>query len=205
MTLSRKILFPLFAASLALSVSAQTGQLVRGDVDSVQNSNRFQLDCTSVPLVSTAVNLQALHDASRRQDIEYEMRVTNTGTATNPVLNVLSARQIPEILDMGNIRLGRSDRWHVLGPAGDLAVVYVAPRAGTGYIPVGAAGAWNLGLNFILFNAGAISTAGRFEFSFQPPNNPGLVGQVIVSQALIVARSGALTITNPACKEIRPD
>ncbi|MEM7203302.1 MAG: hypothetical protein AAF628_23770 [Planctomycetota bacterium] len=68
-----------------------------------------------MPLVSSVVNLQALHDASRQQDIEYEMSVQNIGTPGAPILDVLSAVEIPETLDMGNLRFGRSETWEVFG------------------------------------------------------------------------------------------
>ena len=188
---------------LALDLNAQAGQLVRGDVDGVRGTRRFQLKCTTVPLISRNVNLQALHDASRQKKIEYEMRVRNVGSAARPMLDVLSARVIPELFDMGNIRLGRSDRWHVLGNPGDAAFVFLTGQSLTGYLPLGAAGSWNLGANFVFFKQGIVSVLGRFEFRFQPPNLRSLVGKEIAGQALTVTPAGKLTITNPQCKTVR--
>ena len=71
---------------------------------------------------SSSPNLQKLHDISRQQNIEFEMMVNNIGTLTQPVLDVLSARQIPEMFDMGNLRFGREPGAHaVLTEAGLIA------------------------------------------------------------------------------------
>ncbi len=64
MHFATKTLF--LAVALTAGVTAQT-QLVRGDVDSVSGSNRFQLDCTRIPLTSSTVNLEQLHDQSRQR------------------------------------------------------------------------------------------------------------------------------------------
>src|SRR5690606_31444330 len=64
-----RFLVPVPAASLLLVAAllpAQT-QLVRGDIDSIPQSNRFRLDCTNIQLVTSTVNLQQLHDASKQQ------------------------------------------------------------------------------------------------------------------------------------------
>ncbi len=189
------------ALLLATTLSAQT-QLVRGDIDSIQNTNRWRLDCTNIELVSQTVNLQALHDASRQQDIEYELQVRDVSTSTQTILNVISATTIPELFDMGNIRLGRSDRWHVMGPVGHAAAVYLTGNASnTAYLPLGAMGTWLL-TNFNLLTVGQISALGRYEFNLTPPNNSSLVGLVFTGQAITVG-AGAISITNAQCKEVR--
>ncbi|MCA8970325.1 MAG: hypothetical protein KDC95_11090 [Planctomycetes bacterium] len=186
---------------LATTATAQT-QLVRGDVDSIQNTNRWRLDCTNIELVSNTVNLQALHDASRQQDIEYEMQVRDVSTSTQTILNVISATTIPQLFDMGNIRLGRSDRWHVLGPQGHLAIVYLTGNASnTAYLPLGSMGTWLL-TNFTMLTGGQIPATGRFEFSLQPPNNASLVGMDFTGQAITVG-GGTVLITNAQCKTVR--
>ena len=198
----RTALMTLAACSaLQLGVQAQT-QLVRGDIDGIKNTRLFQLDCTHIRLVSTTVNLQKLHDASRQNNIEYEMQVRDVSSGGTKMLNVISAKAITEMMNMGNLRFGRSDTWEVFGPSGSLAVVFLQSRSMTSYLPLGSAGTWLLGGNAILFNFGTI-TNGSFRFNFQPPTIQSLVGQEFSSQALIVSRNGGLTITNPDCKEVR--
>jgi hypothetical protein len=187
----------------ATAATAQT-QLVRGDVDRVQNSQNFQLDCTTIRLVSSTVNLQQLHDQSRQQDIEYEMQVNDVSAGGVTILDVLSARAIPELMDMGNIRLGRSDSWEVLGAPGSSALVFVNAGNQTRYLPAGSMGTWLLNTNFLFFQFGVISSAGQFRFDFQPPNDPSLVGQTIASQALVIG-GGSVLITNAQCKQVRAD
>lgn len=192
------------ATTLTAGLTAQT-QLVRGDVDGIQNTQGlFQLECTQVRLVSSTVNLQALHDASRQQDIEYEMQVTQVGT--NPVtLDVVSATQIFEMFDMGNLRFGRNETWEVFGVPGNPAAVYMDLRANTNYAPFGSWGTWVLGPNAFLFNQGTINALGRFRFQFTMPNLPQFVGVEFTAQALTLDANGAPLITNPDCKEVRND
>jgi hypothetical protein len=197
MTLLRTLAVSLLVVSPAL---AQT-QLVRGDIDNISGTNRFVLDCTGIGLISSTVNLQALHDLSRQQDIEFEMRVT-VAQANPTVLNVVSAVQIPEMFDMGNLRFGRSETWEVFGPSGSLAAVYAGTRASTRYSPHGAAGTWVIGPELALVRQGSIQN-GRFQFSFQMPTIPALVGVEFTSQALVLTPSCQLVITNPDCREVR--
>ena len=82
---------------LAASAMAQTYRIV-GDVDAIQGTNLFELDCTHIRLVSTTVNLQQLHDASRQQNIEYDMQVTDVSAGGLTILNVLSAVAVYEVL-----------------------------------------------------------------------------------------------------------
>lgn len=189
---------PLLLGTTALAQS----QLVRGDVDSISGTNRFQLECTQIPLVSTAVNLQQLNNLSSGQDIEFEMRVNNIGTPSQPVLDVLSAVQIPEIFDMGNLRFGRSESWEVLGAPGSLTAVYLGLRATTFYQPFGPFGTWVMGPEALPLRTGVIGGGGRFQFQFTMPTFPQLVGVEFTAQAL-VAEPTRLLITNPDCKEVR--
>jgi len=194
----------LFVAPILLATTAfAQPQLVRGDVDGIQGTNRFQLECTQIPLVSNAVNLQALHNLSSGQDIEFEMMVNNIGTLQSPVLDVLSAQQIPEIFDMGNLRFGRSETWEVFGVPNSRTAVYLGLRAGTQYHPFGPFGTWVMGPESVLLQLGTISGLGRFQFRFTMPTIPQLVGVEFTSQALVVEPSGSLLITNPDCKEVR--
>lgn len=194
----------LFVAPILLVTTAfAQPQLVRGDVDSIQGTNQFQLDCTQIRLVSTAVNLQQLHNISQQNDIEFEMMVNNIGTPTQPVLDVLSATQIPEIFDMGNLRFGRSESWEVFGVPGSRTAVYIGLRAGTLYHPGGALGTWLLGAEAGQIALGTINAVGRFRFQFTMPTIPQLVGVEFTSQALVIEPAGRLLITNPDCKEVR--
>ena len=193
----------LFVAPLLLVSSAFSQQLVRGDVDSISGTNRFQLECTQIPLVSTTVNLQQLENISRQNDIEFEMMVQNVGTLANPRLNVLSATQIPEMFDMGNLRFGRSETWEVRGVAGSQYAVYIGSRARTRYLPIGPAGTLVLSPESLLLNSGMIGPFGLSQFRFTMPTIPSLVGVEFTSQAFMVQPTGGLLITNPDCKDVR--
>lgn len=190
-------------ALLACGVTAQT-QLVRGDVDVIQNTNpdRFQLDCTGIPLVSSTVNLRQLHDASRQQDIEYEMEVVDIGTGGRTVLDVRSARVIPELFDMGNLRFGRSETWETFAAPGSQVWTFVDFRAATRYLPIGPAGTWVLGAGAFAIASGTTSAIGRFQFQFTMPTVPALVGTEFTAQS-VVQENGVFWLTNPDCKDVR--
>lgn len=190
------------AAILSLPALAQT-QLVRGDVDTINGTNLFALKCTNIRLVSRTVNLRALHDRSRRQDIEYEMIVKDVSSGGQTVLDVLSAKQIPELFDMGNLRIGRSDHWHVLGAPGSVTAVFLTATTWTSYMPFGDLGTWLLGTTFAEVAQGTVGSFGRFQFSFQPPNLPHLIGQSFAAQAVVRNPAGVYSITNAQCKELR--
>jgi hypothetical protein len=191
------------AAALATTTLAQT-QLVRADVDGIQGTQQFQLDCTQVRIVSTSVDLQALHDQSRQTDIEYAMQVRQVA-ANPPVLEVMSATAIPELFGMGNLRFGRTETWEVFGAPGSATAVFIALRSQAGYLPLGAPGAWLLGPNFALLQTGALNGVGRFQFGFQIPAIPGLEGTAISGQAIVIPPGGQPLITNPDCKVVRAD
>ena len=187
---------------LATALSAQT-QLVRGDVDVVKNTtNVFRLDCTNILLTSRTVNLLQLHNASRQQDIEYEMQVRDVSSGGQAILDVVSAKTIKEMFNMGNIRIGRSDTWEVFGPAGSPTAIFITLPVLTSYAPFGNAGTWLLGATPVMFAQGTVSAIGRFQVRYQPPNIPSLVGQTVVGQAALI-QSGALVLTNADCKEVR--
>lgn len=192
---------PVLALLLTAAIPAQL-QLVRGDVDAVQGTNIFRLECTNIRLVSQTVNLQALHDASRQQDIEYEMQVRDVSQGGETVLDVVTAKTIPEIFSMGNIRLGRSDTWELFGTPGSAAGMFVTLPAFTSYVPLGPAGAWLVGSQSLIFASGTVNAIGQFQVRFEPPNDPGLVGMVVFGQGVLV-QNGALLLANPDCKEVR--
>ena len=193
----------LFTTSLLMaSVTAQT-QLVRGEVDSIQGTNQFRLDCTTVRVVTSApgINLQTLHDLTQQNDNVLELQVINVGTVAQPVLDIQSFAVIPELFDMGNLRIGESQSWEVFGPVGASAFVFLTVEAATGYLPFAGAGAWVMGGNAVLFRAGTVGGQGRFRFEFTTPNLPTAIGTVLTAQAATVVGS-TLTLTNPDCKEI---
>ena len=192
----------LASALIAATAGAQT-QLVRGDINGIRGTNRFLLDCTNIELVSTTVSLQALHDLSRRNDIEFEMQVVNVSVPGQTVLNVVSATQIPEIFQMGNLRLGRSDTWEVFYTPGSVAGMFVTAEALTSYGPLGPMGTWLLGPTFLPIAFGTTNAAGRLQVDFQPPNNPSFIGADLTGQALILDPTGNLLISNPDCKTVQ--
>lgn len=187
----------LAASVLAAGLSSQT-QLLRGKIENVQNTqNRFFLDCTNIPLTSTALNLNNLVGN------QYIMQVVNTGSASSPSLEVKSVTATTKIFDMGNIRLGRADRWQVRWKAGSTTAVGVTATAATSYVPLGPIGTFLLGPQFVLLKQGKVNQLGVFEFSFQPPNIQSLVGLSVTGQALVQEPNGFLLLSNPDCKEVR--
>lgn len=196
-----KLLHSIVTCALLVGASHAQTQLVRGDIDSIQGTPRFQLDCTFIELVSSTVNLQALENASSQSNIEYDMQVTVVGT--NPVvLNVVSATPVLEMMQMGKLRLGETDSWEVNGTPGANAWVFIGDRQTTGYFPAGALGTWVLGGPIALLAQGSIAFNGQFRFNFSMPNVPAFVGVEITSQAIVQQPAGNLLITNSDCKEI---
>ncbi len=194
----------LLVTALCLSPLAAQTQLVRGDIDQQRGTNRFFLDCTdSVELISNTVSLAALHTASQQQNFEYAMQVRLVSVGATTVLDVVSATQIPEMFQMGNLRFGRRETWEVFGTPGSFSVIYGSLRASAGYIPFGAAGTWVIGTPNVLINQGVIAANGQWRFDLQMPTLPALVGTEITSQAVLLDNAGTLTITNPDCKDVR--
>lgn len=185
----------LFCAALvtAANVSAQ-GQIVRGKIEDVPSTQTFVLACTNLRLTSTALNLNAL--------VGQPLEMTVTQLA-NGALSVLTASPIAKVFDMGNLRLGRADRWQITGTAGEAVGMFLTSIDLTGYTPVGAAGTWVLGSTWLTIAVGQINPLGVFETSFQPPNVPQLVGTTWTAQGLRQAASGAVYVTNPDCKVLQ--
>ena len=166
------------------TATAQT-QLLRGSVDSIQGTNLFQIECTGIRVVSSTVNLQALNNASHQNDITFDLQVQQVDS--NPtILDIVSATQTFETFEMGNLRFGRLETWEVFGAPGSVTSVFINLRSNTSYLPVGNAGTWLLGGNFGLLSTGIINAIGRYQFLFQMPTIPALVGTEISSQAIIV-------------------
>jgi len=187
----------LVSGLLATSLSSQT-QLLRGKIEDVKNTqNRFVLDCTSIPLTSTALNLNTLVGN------QYIMQVVNTGSASSPSLEVKSVTATTKVFDMGNIRLGRADRWQVRWKPQSTTAVGVTATVATSYAPLGSLGTFLLGQQFVLMARGQVNQLGVFEFSYQPPNITSLVGLSVTGQALVQEPNGFLLLSNPDCKEVR--
>lgn len=201
--------FQLSLASLGLALvgltadaQAQT-RIVRGDVDGIRNTaGLFVLDCTNIRLQSSTVNLQALHDASRQQNINYEMVVNEVGTAQNPVLDVVSATVIAEDFDMGNLRFGRSDSWEVFATPFAQVEVWVDARVSTRYQPLDPFNTWYLGPDAQPILRGTANAFGLFQTQFLMPTVPSLLGLEVTGQAGFVDAQG-VTLTALDCKEIR--
>jgi hypothetical protein len=189
------------SAILFSGIAGAQTQLLRGDIGDIRGTNRFLLDGTTIELVSSTVNLQVLHDQSRQQNIDYEMRVTLV-SAPPVVLNVVSAVSIPEMMDMGNMRLGESSRWQVNGTPGSTAWVFIGATAFTAYTPVGPLGTFLLGGPVALLAQGTINGQGQFEFNFTTPNDPSFVGVEITSQAVVQLPAGNFLVTNPDSRVI---
>jgi len=189
-------------ALLAVPAAAQT-QLVRGEVDGIQNTNRFQLKCTTVRLTSATQNLQALHDLTRQNNLVLEMQVVDTsGNGTS--LEVVSASAVTRQHDMGNLRIGRSETWEVFAAPGSRIWTFFGSGADTRYLPLGSFGTWILGPSAVPFMSGVASPGGSLRTQFTMPNVPGLVGVAFSSQS-VVEQGGAFQITNPECKTVRAD
>jgi hypothetical protein len=190
-------------AALAATAAAQT-QVVRGDID--DQNNIFFLDCANqVRLVSNTVNLRALHDASRQQDIEYEMQVVDVSSGGQRILDVVSAIAIPEQFNMGNLRLGRADRWEFFAPAGTQVAIFLNARVLTVYVPIPGMGAWLFGGGSLAVRQGITDALGRFQFDVQPPSDPALVGIEFTSQSVFRLTNGTIGISNADCKVVRND
>lgn len=197
------IRFPFLLLALTASTLAQT-QLVRGDIE--DQNNIFFLDCANqVRLVSNTVNLRALHDASRQQDIEYEMQVIDVSSGGQRTLDVITATAIPEQFNMGNLRFGRSDRWEFFGPAGTIASIWMNARALGIWAPIPGLGAWLVGLPALHIRDGVTDALGRFQFNLQPPTVPDLVGVAFTAQAIYQLPNGFIGISNADCKLVRND
>lgn len=183
---------PLLLTSL---LSAQT-QIVRGKVEDVQNTqNQFFLDCTHLPVVSTALNLNLWVG---QQAI---LQVINVGTASAPVLRIDAATATAKVFDMGNLRLGQSARWEVTAPAGSFAFMFLNFTDFTTYSPFGGFGTWLLGNGAATVASGVTNLQNQFEINYTMAVIPSLVGVSLTSQAL-VGDHGTWFLSNPDCKSI---
>ncbi len=190
-----KTLLP-FATVLAAALLPAQTQTLRGKVEDVQHTvNQFFLDCTNIPLVSTALNLDLW------QGQHAILQVVDIGTAQAPVLRVDAAVATTKVFDMGNLRFGQAERWQVGAPAGSFAMMFADLTANTGYSPFGAFGTFLLGQNAVTLASGFTNAQGQFEISVTMPNLPALAGTSLTGQAL-VGDHGTWFFSNPDCKVI---
>lgn len=186
----------------ASSLNAQVFT-IRGDVDGVQRTQGlFVLDGTNIPLVSSTQNLQFLHDQTRQSDFAYEMTVENIGTPGAPVFDLQAATLVPELMDMGNLRFGRSESWEVFAAPGSEVFVFLNLRSQTSFAPVTIDQSWFLGSNALPIRTGFANGLGSLRFNFTMPTRPALLGVEFSSQAAIV-NGGVLSLTELDTKEVR--
>lgn len=179
--------------TIAGLAGAQT-QTLRGKVEDVRGTqNQFFLDCTSIPLVSTALNLNAWIGQ------QAVLQVVNVGTTAAPVLRVDAATATTKVFDMGNLRQGQTARWQVNAPAGSFVLIAVDYTSLTGYAPLGGLGTLLLSAGAGVIASGFTNAQHQFEISFFVPTIPGLVGTSFTGQAL-VGDHGTWFLSNPDCK-----
>ncbi|MCK5942452.1 MAG: hypothetical protein KAI24_10815 [Planctomycetes bacterium] len=175
----------LLSFTFAVTAALPAQITIRGQVEDVQNTfNQFYLDGTNIPVTSTALNLNLWQGQHALLD------VVNIGTAAAPILRVDAATPTTKVMDMGNLRLGETKTWEVFAPTGSAAFIFMDWTANTGFTPLpGFGGAWLLGSSPFLLDGG-IATFGVFQTTFTTPNNPGLVGLRVTSQALVGGNAG---------------
>lgn len=186
------LIVSLLAATTALSAQTQT---LSGTVEDVPGTaNQFFLDCTNIPMVSTALDLNLLVG----QDSIFD--VTNIGTGTSPILSVQAARPTTKVFDMGNLRVGQSTRWEVRAAPGSFALVFFDFTANTRYAPFGAFGTFLLGANAATVTSGTTNAVGLFQFNFTvQPSAAAFLGTSFTGQALVVTGSN-VSFSNPDCR-----
>lgn len=167
------------APLLVTLLSAQT-QILRGKIEDVPSTvNQFVLDGTTLPLVSTVLNLNAWVGQDARMD------VVNIGTATAPVLRVDVAVATPAAFELSPLHIGQSTTLKAHAPTGSVAFLLVDFSSNVGFAPVPAFGVWLLGASPFLL--ATVLTNGQNEATamFPTPANAALVGLTLSAQALI--------------------
>lgn len=186
-------------AALAQTTTSSSYTIL-GEVEDVRNTiGQFYLDCTEIPVTSTAVDLNFL----QAQPGVFELTVTDIGTPGQPLLRVDNAVPALRTHDMGNLRIGRAERWEVLGAPGSYAITHGQLTRQTRWQPISGFGVFLLGANSIPVHRGFIGPFGRLEFNFTMPNVPALVGTEFTSQSLVLSPNGTGQFTNADCKEVR--
>ncbi|MCP5149717.1 MAG: hypothetical protein H6983_19485 [Ectothiorhodospiraceae bacterium] len=156
------------------------------------------LDCSDVPITSTAHNLGAFLG-------EYvDLVGVWNGSLDKPIVEVTEIAVVPEAISIGGgAAVGGSLDITVKGEPGDVAVVLGS--LGSGFIPLAPSGevlqiapqgAFLLGLDVI---------GGDGEANVEVPlSNPAAIGVEVRTQAIVYHRSGApATLTHTDCKVIQ--
>ena len=178
----------------AAGLTAQTE--LRGKVEDVPNTqNQFFLGCTSIPLVSTAVNL------NNWIGLDSLMQVTDIGAPGAPILRVDAIAATAETFEMGNLRFNQARNWTVFAPNGSFTLSAVNFTANTSFFPVAGLGTYLLGNGAITVGAGFAGANNQFQFQFTMPNAPAFTGVSMTGQALILEQAN-FYFSNPDCKEI---
>ena len=182
-------------ATAAALLPAQT-QSVRGQIEDLrQTQGQFFLKCTDIPVQSTALNL------ANFVDTEAILDVVDIGTAGSPRLEVQAVTQTARTFDMGDLRIGHSERWEVDAPAGSFALIFVDFTFRTGWTPFGMAGVYLLSPSAATLASGTTNGENRLEINFTMPNVPQLIGTSFTAQALI-GDHGNWLFSNPDCKAV---
>lgn len=184
---------------LLTSFAAAQTEILRGKVEDVQGTqNQFFLDGTRLPLVSTALNLNTWIGQ------QAEMQVVNVGTTAAPVLRVDAAVPIAKVMDMGNLRLGRTSTFEVNTPTGSFAFVFIDFTSSGGFLPLGGAGSYLLGANPALLAQGFTNNPNQFRFVFTTPADQTLVGIEFSCQAISGTVAGGWSLSNADSKVAQP-
>jgi hypothetical protein len=172
-------------------------QLVRGTVAEVGRGQGFVLECTNIPLVSRNLDLGELVGR------HLELAVVNLGTAMQPRLEVVAAERERALFAMGDLRMGRAERWEITAPPGSVGAAWITATSRTGYLPFGESGTWLLGTTFFLAGSGTADREGRIRFDFRPADVPELAGVSFTAQAGFVTPQNQIVITNADCRTLR--
>jgi hypothetical protein len=173
-------------------------QTLRGKIEAVpQTVNQFFLGGTTLPLVSTALNLNSWIGQQAL------MQVVDTGTTAAPVIRVDSAVATTQIMDMASLHLGQSSTMTVTAPAGSAAFIFLDFTSNSGFLPFGGFGVWLFGGSPYLLAGGITDPQNLFQAPFLTPANAALLGLAVSSQAL-VGDHGNWFFSNPDGEIVQP-
>ena len=185
-------------ALLSATTAAAQDVTFRGKVEDVSGTtNQFFLDCTDVDLTSAAFNLNLFVGA------QVEIQGSWNGSVANPAVVVDAITTVPESFEIGGGgKIGELAHPTVTAAPGSLALTFAS--LSTSFVPFGAAGVGFLGGNPFSTGSGTIGGAGVLQLNIPVPNDPNLIGVEIYGQAVVIdGGTGALTFTNPDCKELK--